>query len=84
MLGRNWLVFSQENKLKIGIMLNSRGVLDLIVADLAFEKGYISSTVFSILVVLGISTVIVNPILYKRLINSKFNPEDLSPEPVTE
>jgi Kef-type K+ transport system membrane component KefB len=76
--------FSQENKLKIGIMLNSRGVLDLIVADLAFEKGYISSTVFSILVVLGISTVIVNPILYKRLINSKFNPEDLSPEPVTE
>jgi Kef-type K+ transport system membrane component KefB len=60
--------FKQEDSLKIGIMLNSRGVLDLIVADLAFERGYINSTVFSILVVLGISTVIVNPIMYQNLL----------------
>ncbi|NQZ00714.1 MAG: cation:proton antiporter [Bdellovibrionales bacterium] len=73
--------FNPENRLKIGIMLNSRGVLDLVVADLAFEKGYINSTVFSILVVLGISTVIVNPIMYKRLISSKLTDnEDLAQE----
>lgn len=68
--------FSQFDAKKIGVMLNSRGVLDLIVADLAFERGYINSTVFSILVILGIASVIVNPIIYNRIVSK----EDKDPD----
>lgn len=81
-MGAKLAGFSKVNSLKAGVLLNSRGVLDLIVADLAFERGYINSTVFSILVILGISTVLVNPIMYSKLVPS--GKDEPPPETVDE
>lgn len=61
--------FTNKESLQVGIILNSRGVLDLIVANLAYSKGYINADIFSILIFLGVSSVIINPFLYRRFIS---------------
>lgn len=58
--------FTSRESLQAGIILNSRGVLDLIVANLAYSKGYINTDIFSILIFLGVSSVLINPFLYRR------------------
>ena len=76
-LGSRLARFTNKESLQIGIILNSRGVLDLIVANLAYSKDYINSDIFSILIFLGVSSVIINPVLYRRFISS--SSEQLSP-----
>ena len=62
--------FTSKESLQAGIILNSRGVLDLIVANLAYSKGYINTDIFSILIFLGVSSVLINPFLYRRFVAS--------------
>ena len=69
-LGSRLASFTNKESLQVGLILNSRGVLDLIVANLAYSKDYINSDIFSILIFLGLSSVIINPFLYRRLISS--------------
>lgn len=59
--------FSSQESLKMGLILNSRGTFDLIVAELALVKGYIDTKVFSILILFGVLSVIVNPVLYRQI-----------------
>ena len=63
--------FSKTESLKMGLILNSRGTFDLIVADLALSKGYIDSKIFSILVLFGVFSVIFNPIIYRQIYNTE-------------
>lgn len=58
--------FSKTSALKMGLILNSRGTFDLIVADLALAKGYIDSKIFSILILFGVFSVVFNPVVYRR------------------
>ncbi len=69
-LGSRLASLTNKESLQVGIILNSRGVLDLIVANLAYSKNYISADIFSILIFLGVSSVIINPVLYRRFIPS--------------
>ncbi len=65
-LGASISGMSMKDSLRSGLILNSRGVLDLVIADLAFEKGYLSSAVFSSLVLLSITSTILAPFLYTK------------------
>ena len=65
-LGAKLAGFSKSDSLKMGLILNSRGTFDLIVANLSLTKGYIDSKIFSILVLFGVFSVVLNPILYRR------------------
>ena len=58
--------FSKSESLKMGLILNSRGTFDLIVADLSLAKGYIDSRIFSILILFGVFSVAFNPVIYRR------------------
>ena len=69
-LGAKLSGFSGKEALKIGLVLNSRGTFDLIVADIARDRGYIDSKIFSILIVFGVLSVILNPLLYRRLFSA--------------
>ncbi len=69
-IGSRFTRFTHKESLQVGVILNSRAGLDLIVANLAYSKGYISSDIFSILIFLGVSSVIINPFLYRRFISS--------------
>ena len=62
---------TSRESLQMGILLNSRGVLDLVVANLALEAGYISRATFSALVLVSILSCIITPTLYKKLITKK-------------
>ena len=65
-LGAKLSGFSKSDSLKMGLILNSRGTFDLIVANLSLTKGYIDSKIFSLLILFGVFSVVLNPILYRR------------------
>lgn len=66
--------FSSGESLKMGLILNSRGTFDLIVADLALAKGYIDSKIFSILILFGVFSALFNPVLYRRIFKESKRP----------
>ena len=70
-LGGRIAKLNNTEALQVGIILNSRGVLDLVVANLALSKNYIDPNLFSILIFLGVSSVLLNPFLYRRFIYNK-------------
>ncbi|MFN4328883.1 MAG: cation:proton antiporter [Limnobacter sp.] len=50
----------------LGCVLNGRGVMELVVAGIAYQKGFIGPTMFSTLVLMGILTTFLTPILFKQ------------------
>ncbi len=55
--------------LTLGIGLNARGIMELVIANIAYKAGLISTEVFSILVLMGVLTTVSTPILLKRAFN---------------
>jgi Kef-type K+ transport system membrane component KefB len=55
--------------LALGIGLNARGIMELVIANIAFKNELISQEVFSILVIMGILTTLSTPVLLKRAFN---------------
>ena len=80
-LGAKLIRFSLNDALKSGVILNSRGTFDLIVADLALSKGYIDRDMFSILVLFGVVSVLFNPIIYRRFPKQKPIKESTTKDP---
>ncbi|MBI4755643.1 MAG: cation:proton antiporter [Betaproteobacteria bacterium] len=64
---------SRREALGLGCILNGRGVMELVVASIAYEKGFINAGIFSTLVLMGIFTTFITPILFSRA----FPPESL-------
>lgn len=61
--------FSGLNKLEsytLGVGLNARGIMELVIANIALQNGFIDTSVYSILVVMGIITTVVSPYMLKR------------------
>lgn len=82
-LGAKATGFSKSSALKIGLILNSRGTFDLIVADLSLSKGYIDSKIFSILILFGVFSVIFNPVIYRRFYDKEEETKDkINPAPL--
>jgi Kef-type K+ transport system membrane component KefB len=53
--------------LGLGAILNGRGVMELVVAEIAFKHGFIGPRLFSIMVLMGTVTTLLSPLLYSRL-----------------
>lgn len=51
----------------LGCVLNGRGVMELVVAGIAYQNGFIGPTMFSTLVLMGIVTTFLTPILFKQV-----------------
>lgn len=54
--------------LGIGVISNSRGVMGLVVAGIAFEKQFIDQALFSTLVLMSILTTVVTPFLFSKFV----------------
>ncbi len=50
----------------IGIGLNARGIMELVIANIAYQSGLIDLEIFSILVIMGVLTTLTTPSLLKR------------------
>ena len=65
-LGGRWVGMPSREAFGLGCVLNGRGVMELVVAGIAYQKGFIGPTMFSTLVLMGILTTFLTPILFKQ------------------
>jgi Kef-type K+ transport system membrane component KefB len=57
---------SGRESLGLGCMLNGRGVMELVVASIAYQKGFIGPSMFSTLVLMGVVTTLLTPWLFGK------------------
>jgi Kef-type K+ transport system membrane component KefB len=57
---------SRRVSLTLGVGLNARGIMELVIANIAYKNELISTEVFSILVIMGVLTTLSTPLLLKR------------------
>lgn len=50
----------------LGIGMNTKGIMELVIANIAYQKGFINITMFTILVTIAIITTVATPFLLKR------------------
>lgn len=65
-LGGRIVGMANREAIGLGGVLNGRGAMELVVADIAYQKGFIGPTMFSTLVLMGILTTFLTPILFKQ------------------
>lgn len=70
-LGGRLLKMPQPQALGLGIILNGRGIMELVVASIAFHKGFIDAGLFSVLVLMGVITTLLTPLLFSRFVLPK-------------
>ncbi len=58
--------YSQCKSTTLGIGLNARGIIELVIANIALSAGLIDIAFFSILVLMGLLTTLATPLLLKR------------------
>jgi Kef-type K+ transport system membrane component KefB len=57
--------FSSSKSVTLGIGLNARGIMELVIANVALTKGFIDLSVFSILVFMALLTTFLTPFLLR-------------------
>ena len=57
--------FSNNESTALGIGLNARGIMELVIANIALANAFIDISMFSILVIMGITTTLASPVLLK-------------------
>jgi Kef-type K+ transport system membrane component KefB len=65
-LGARFAGLKHRKALTLGIGLNARGIMELVIANIAYREGLIGVEVFSILVIMGLFTTLNTPLLLKR------------------
>ncbi len=58
--------YGKRFSLTLGVGLNARGIMELVIANIAYRNGLINTEVFSILVIMGVLTTLTTPLLLKR------------------
>lgn len=66
--GARWLKMTEPEALGIGVILNGRGIMELIVANIALQRGFINRETFSALVFMGVFTTVITSIFFKRIV----------------
>jgi len=61
--GGRLLGMSHREAIGLGGVLNGRGVMELVVATIAYERGFIGPTMFSVLVLMGALTTLLSPVI---------------------
>lgn len=66
-IGGRLVGMPEREALGLGCVLNGRGVMELVVAGIAYQKGFIGQSMFSTLVLMGIVTTLLTPLLFRRV-----------------
>jgi Kef-type K+ transport system membrane component KefB len=83
-LGGRFVRLSNVDSLGIGIILNGRGVMELVIASIAFDHGLIGEGLFSTLILMGVVTTMITPVLFRRYVLPHYAAKNLAaPAPVT-
>ncbi len=65
-LGGRFAGLSNSFSLTMAIGLNARGIMELVIANIAYKAGLISNEIFSILVIMGVLTTLTTPVMLKK------------------
>jgi Kef-type K+ transport system membrane component KefB len=65
-LGGKFIGLNRKASLGLGFGLNARGIMELIIANIAYKSGLINLEIFSILIIMGILTTVVTPFALKK------------------
>lgn len=65
-LGGRLAGLDKKVALTLGVGLNARGIMELVIANIAYKNGLISTEIFSILVIMGVLTTLTTPLLLKK------------------
>jgi len=65
-LGGKLAGYGNNFSLILGVGLNARGIMELVIANIAYRNNLISTEVFSILVIMGVTTTLTTPFLLKH------------------
>lgn len=80
-IGGRMIGLSKPEALGLGFMLNGRGVMELVVAQIALDRGFINLGLFSTLVLMGVVTTLITPILFRFVSGRIPRPLQASPPP---
>jgi Kef-type K+ transport system membrane component KefB len=59
--GGRFAGLDRSTSFTIGLGLNARGIMELVIANIALQRGFIDVSVFSILVIMALLTTIFTP-----------------------
>lgn len=65
-LGGTFAGLDKRISLTLGIGLNARGIMELVIANIAYKAGLINNEIFSILVIMGVLTTLTTPLLLTK------------------
>jgi Kef-type K+ transport system membrane component KefB len=65
-IGGRFARLNHKVSLALGIGLNARGIMELVIANIAYKAGIINTEIFSMLVIMGLITTLSTPFLLKR------------------
>ena len=71
--------FMRREALALGAGLNGRGIMELVIASIALERGLITPELFSVLVLMGLFTTVMTPPLMRRILGLKRRSDDRLP-----
>ena len=69
-VGGRFARLNHKVSLALGIGLNARGIMELVIANIAYKAGIINTEIFSMLVIMGLITSLSTPFLLKRAFKS--------------
>lgn len=67
--GGRLIGMSNREALGLGCILNGRGAMELVVASIALERGFIGADLFSVLVLMGVVTTLMTPLTFNAVVN---------------
>lgn len=70
-IGGRAIGMSNLEALGLGFILNGRGAMELVVASIALERGFIGHGMFSVLVLMGVVTTMLAPISFNAAVDRK-------------
>jgi len=65
-VGGRLIGLSKSDALGIGFILNGRGVMELVIASIAYDRGFIGQDLFSVLVLMGVVTTMITPLMFRK------------------
>lgn len=77
-LGGRLIGLHKSDALGIGIILNGRGVMELVIASIAYERGFIGQDLFSVLVLMGVVTTLITPLMFRKWIMPRLEARKVS------
>ena len=64
-MSSNLLTFIGQRFVGVGIIINARGVMEMVVASIAYRAGLVDQALFSILLLVAIVTMVITPVMLK-------------------